>query len=120
MCRSVRELAEAGGRELPASYAFAAYVYVCLDEDADAARRRADEHLAWRYSEPRFTGDLAGKYAVAGDVAHCLEGLTRFAEAGASHLVLSVVRRQDEEPLAALEAVATALLPSVRRDPAGV
>jgi alkanesulfonate monooxygenase SsuD/methylene tetrahydromethanopterin reductase-like flavin-dependent oxidoreductase (luciferase family) len=120
MCRSVRELAEDGGRELPASYAFAAYLYVCLDEDGGAARRRADEHLAWRYSEPRFTGDLAGRYAVAGGAAECLEGLQRFVEAGASHIVLSVVRPKEEDPLAALEAVSTALLPSLRRDPASV
>ena len=76
MCASVRELRR--GREdgsCPPTYAFAAYVYVCLDEDGGAARRRADEHLAWRYDEPRFTGELAGKYAVAGDAAACAEGL---------------------------------------------
>ena len=98
MCGSVRELAEAGGRDLPASYAFAAYVYVCLDDDPALARRRADEHLAWRYSEPRFTGELAGKYAVAGDAEDCAEGLQRFVDAGATHLVLSVVRREGEDP----------------------
>jgi alkanesulfonate monooxygenase SsuD/methylene tetrahydromethanopterin reductase-like flavin-dependent oxidoreductase (luciferase family) len=114
MCRSVREHAEAGSRELPDSYAFAAYVYVSLNGNADAARRRADEHLAWRYSEPRFTGDLAGKYAVAGDAKDCLAGLQRFAAAGATHLVLSVVRREDEPPLQALEAVAEEVMPHLR------
>jgi alkanesulfonate monooxygenase SsuD/methylene tetrahydromethanopterin reductase-like flavin-dependent oxidoreductase (luciferase family) len=114
MCRSVRELAEAGGRGLPASYAFAAYVYVCLDDrDPAAARRRADEHLAWRYSEPRFTVDLAGKYAVAGSAADCADGLRRFVEAGATHLVLFVVRREDEAPEEALEAIAAAVLPAL-------
>ena len=87
MCGSVRELAEAGGRDLPASYAFAAYVYVCLDDDPALARRRADEHLAWRYSEPRFTGELAGKYAVAGACRRTA------ACAAAPRPVLAVVRR---------------------------
>ena len=114
MCGSVRELAEAGGRDLPASYAFAAYVYVCLDDDPALARRRADEHLAWRYSEPRFTGELAGKYAIAGDAAACAEGLRRFVEAGATHLVLSVVRRQGEDPGEALGAVAEGVMPHLR------
>jgi alkanesulfonate monooxygenase SsuD/methylene tetrahydromethanopterin reductase-like flavin-dependent oxidoreductase (luciferase family) len=114
MCGSVRELAEAGGRDLPASYAFAAYVYVCLDDDPALARRRADEHLAWRYSEPRFTGELAGKYAVAGDAAACADGLRRFVEAGATHLVLSVVRRQGEDPGEALGAVAEGVMPPLR------
>ena len=114
MCGSVRELAEAGRRDLPASYAFAAYVYVCLDDDPALARRRADEHLAWRYSEPRFTGELAGKYAIAGDAAACAEGLRRFVEAGATHLVLSVVRRQGEDPVEALGAVAEGVMPHLR------
>jgi len=115
MCRSVRELAEAGGRELPASYAFAAYVYICLDDDDPAAaRRRADEHLAWRYSEPRFTGDLAGRYAVAGGAAECAEGLARFADAGATHLLLFVVRREGEPPAEVLEALAGSVLPVLR------
>jgi alkanesulfonate monooxygenase SsuD/methylene tetrahydromethanopterin reductase-like flavin-dependent oxidoreductase (luciferase family) len=114
MCGSVRELAEAGGRDLPASYAFAAYVYVCLDDDPALARRRADEHLAWRYSEPRFRGELAGKYAVAGDAAACAEGLRRFVEAGTTHLVLSVVRGQGEDPGEALGAVAEGVMPHLR------
>lgn len=114
MCGSVRELAEAGGRELPASYAFAAYVYVCLDDDPARARSRADEHLAWRYSEPRFTGELAGKYAVAGAAEDCVAGLQRFAAAGATHLVLAVVPREGEPALEALEAVAERVTPHLR------
>ena len=114
MCGSVRELAEAGGRDLPASYAFAAYVYVCLDDDPATARSRADEHLAWRYSEPRFTGELAGKYAVAGAAEDCVAGLQRFAAAGATHLVLAVVRREGEPALEALEAVAEGVTPHLR------
>jgi alkanesulfonate monooxygenase SsuD/methylene tetrahydromethanopterin reductase-like flavin-dependent oxidoreductase (luciferase family) len=114
MCGSVREHAEAAGRELPASYAFGAYVYVCLDDDPALARRRADEHLAWRYSEPRFTGELAGKYAVAGAAEDCVAGLQRFVAAGATHLVLSVVRRQGEDPGEALEAVAEGVTPRLR------
>jgi alkanesulfonate monooxygenase SsuD/methylene tetrahydromethanopterin reductase-like flavin-dependent oxidoreductase (luciferase family) len=114
MCDSVRGLAEEGGRELPTTYAFAAYLFLCLDADGSAARRRADEHLAWRYDEPRFTGDLAGKYAVAGDAEACAEGLSRFLEAGATHLVFFLIRRDGEPPLDALEAVAGSVLPLLR------
>jgi alkanesulfonate monooxygenase SsuD/methylene tetrahydromethanopterin reductase-like flavin-dependent oxidoreductase (luciferase family) len=116
MCRSVRELAAAGGRELPPDYAFAAYAYVRLGADASRARREADEHLAWRYSEPRFTGDLAGKYAVSGDADGCVEGLLRFREAGATHVVLFLVRGADEPPSEVLEAFAQQVLPRLRTD----
>ena len=109
------ELAEAGGRDLPADYAFAAYVYVSLDDEhRSKPAAAADEHLAWRYDEPRFTGDLSGKYAVAGDAAACADGLRRFVEAGATHLVLSVVRRQGEDPGEALGAVAEGVMPHLR------
>jgi alkanesulfonate monooxygenase SsuD/methylene tetrahydromethanopterin reductase-like flavin-dependent oxidoreductase (luciferase family) len=111
MCASVRELAEQGGRELPPGYAFAAYLFLCLAEDGDAARRRADEHLAWRYEEPRFTDDLAGKYAVAGNADDCAEGLRRFVDAGATHLIVFLIRPDGESPIGALEAAASGLLP---------
>jgi alkanesulfonate monooxygenase SsuD/methylene tetrahydromethanopterin reductase-like flavin-dependent oxidoreductase (luciferase family) len=111
MCASVHELAEQGERELPRDYAFAAYLYLCLDGDGDVARRRADEHLAWRYEEPRFIRDLAGKYAVAGTAEECVEGLQRFVDAGATHLVVFLIRRDGEPAADALEAVASAVLP---------
>jgi alkanesulfonate monooxygenase SsuD/methylene tetrahydromethanopterin reductase-like flavin-dependent oxidoreductase (luciferase family) len=114
MFDSVEAIAGAAGRTLPADYAWGAYVYVSLGEDGAEARRRGDEHLAWRYSEPRFTGDLAGKYVVAGDADACVEGLLRFAEAGCSHLVLALVRPRGEPALPTLEAVAETVLPRVR------
>lgn len=117
-CRSmferVEELAAEGGRELGPAFARAAYVYVSFGEDADEARSRGNEHLAWRYGEPRFTGDLAGKYLVAGDADACAEGLRAFADAGCTHLVLSLVRRGGEPPSEALAAAAGSLLPLVR------
>jgi alkanesulfonate monooxygenase SsuD/methylene tetrahydromethanopterin reductase-like flavin-dependent oxidoreductase (luciferase family) len=111
MRASVLATAEEAGRELPPDYAFGAYLHLCLDEDPDAARRRADEHLAWRYDEPRFLGDLAGKYAVSGDADGCAEGLQRFADAGATHVILFLIQREGEPVLAALEAVAQGVLP---------
>ena len=115
MCRTVRELAAEGGRELPADYAFAAYLFLHLGRDAVAARRFADEHLAWRYSEPRFTGDLAGKYAVAGDADGCAEGLLAFHEAGATHVILFPIRPDGEPPLEPLEGLAAEVVSRLRR-----
>jgi alkanesulfonate monooxygenase SsuD/methylene tetrahydromethanopterin reductase-like flavin-dependent oxidoreductase (luciferase family) len=111
----VRADAERAGRDLAPGFAWGAFVYLCLDRDEAAARRRGDEHLAWRYDEPRFRADLAGKYVVAGGPQACVEGLLRFAEAGCTHLVLSVIRPEGEPPLRSLEAVAGALLPELRR-----
>ena len=115
MFASVRELASDGGRALEPGFAWGAYVYVSLGTDPAETRRRGDEHLAWRYDEPRFTADLAGRYVVAGDADACAAGLAEFAEAGCTHLVLSLVRRQEEPPGAALQAVAESVLPLVRR-----
>ena len=115
MCASVRDFAGQGGRELSGDYAFAAYLFFCLDGDGAAARRRADEHLVWRYDEPRFTGDLAGKYAVAGNAEECAEGLARFLDAGATHLVLFPIRPDGEPPLETLEAIAGGVLPLLDR-----
>lgn len=116
MFASVREAAEAAGRELGDAFAWGVYVYLSVGDDAADARRRGDEHLAWRYDEPRFTGDLAGKYVVAGDAETCAEGLARFAEAGCTHLVLSLVRRDGEPPSEALRETAESVLPRLRRD----
>jgi alkanesulfonate monooxygenase SsuD/methylene tetrahydromethanopterin reductase-like flavin-dependent oxidoreductase (luciferase family) len=113
MFDSVRSFASAAGRELPAAYAWGAYVYVSLGDDGEEARRRGDEHLAVRYDEPRFTGDLAGKYVIAGGAEACTEGLRRFAEIGCTHLVLSVVQREGEQPEEALEAFAQSVLPAI-------
>jgi probable F420-dependent oxidoreductase len=114
MFDDVRDAAERAGRELPATYAWAAYLYVAIGDDAEEARRRGDRHLAWRYDEPRFTGDLAGKYIVSGTAEDCAEGLSRFAEAGCTHLVLLPVRRDDEPPSEALESLAEEVLPRLR------
>ena len=110
----LRADADAAGRELPAAFAWGAYVYVSVGEDRDEARRRGDEHLVWRYAEPRFRGELAGKYVVAGSPAECAEGLAAFAEAGCTHLVLSLVRAEGESPLDALRVVASEVLPVLR------
>lgn len=111
---AVVDHAAAAGRELPRDYTWGAYVYLSLGEDSDEARRRGDQHLAWRYNEPRFTGDLAGTYVVSGDAAACAEGLARFREAGCTHLVLALVRRAGEAPADALRAVAEGVLPLLR------
>jgi alkanesulfonate monooxygenase SsuD/methylene tetrahydromethanopterin reductase-like flavin-dependent oxidoreductase (luciferase family) len=110
----LRSTATAAGRELGDDYAFGAYVYVSLGDDPDEARRRGDAHLAWRYAEPRFLGDLAGKYAVAGRADDCVEALARFGEFGCSHLVLAFVRPDGSPALDTLRRAAEELLPRLR------
>ena len=110
----LRADADAAGRELSPAFAWGAYVYVSVGGDREEARRRGDEHLAWRYAEPRFLGELAGKYVVAGAPAECAEGLAAFAAAGCTHLVLSIVRAEGESPVEALRVVASEVLPVLR------
>lgn len=117
-CRRVfdelRDLAAARDRDLGAGYAWAAYVYVSLGDDPGEATRRGDEHLAWRYDQPRFTGDLAGKYCVSGRADDCAQGLAGYRDAGCTHLVLSIVPERRDRPLDSVARVATEVLPSLR------
>ncbi|MCL4289884.1 MAG: LLM class flavin-dependent oxidoreductase [Thermoleophilia bacterium] len=110
-------LAHAGqaGRGLPSGYAWGAYVHVSLGDDPDEARRRGDEHLAWRYADPRLAGELAGRYCVAGCADDVVEGLLGFAEVGCTHLVLALIAPEGTPALEPLRAVAETVLPRVRR-----
>ena len=112
----IRELATAAGRrlDLESDYAFGAYVYVSYGPDRAAAARRGDEHLAWRYNQPRYRTDLAGKYVVAGDAEACVEQILAFHEAGCTHLVMHLVREEHEPVEPELEALAGAVLDRVR------
>ncbi len=110
----VRRLAHEARRVMMPDFAFGAYIYVSYGKDHAAAVRRGDEHLAWRYKEPRYRTDLSGKYVVAGDADACVEQLLAFRDAGCTHLVLSLVRDEDEPPEPELEALATEVLPRLR------
>jgi alkanesulfonate monooxygenase SsuD/methylene tetrahydromethanopterin reductase-like flavin-dependent oxidoreductase (luciferase family) len=112
---SVRGHADAAGRVLALDYTWGILLPLALAENADEARRRLDESMAWRYEEPRFLGDLSGRYSVAGDAAACIEGLLAYVEAGCNHIVLQVLPREGESELAALEALAGDVLPALRR-----
>ena len=116
MCGSVRELAEAGGRDLPASYAFAAYVYVCLDDDAGARPPPGRRAPRLALLEPRFTGELAGKYAIAGDAAACAEGSAALRRGRAQPISCSSGGAPPgrRSPREALGAVAEGVMPHLR------
>ena len=114
----VRTLARAARRVLMPDFAFGAYVYVSYGPDHAAAVRRGDEHLAWRYNEPRYRTDLSGKYVVAGGADACVEQLLAYRAAGCTHLVLSLVRDGREPPEPELEAFATEVLPRLQAAPA--
>ena len=110
----IRTLAHEARRVLMPDFAFGAYVYVSHGADHAAAVRRGDEHLAWRYNEPRYRGDLAGKYVVAGGAEACAEQLLAFRDAGCTHLVLCLVRDERKPPEPELEAFAAEVLPLLR------
>jgi alkanesulfonate monooxygenase SsuD/methylene tetrahydromethanopterin reductase-like flavin-dependent oxidoreductase (luciferase family) len=115
MFGEVRAAAAAVGRSLSDGFAWGAYVYVSLDDERpEDARRRGNEHLSWRYDEPRFLSDLSGKYVVAGSREDCVSGLSRFLDSGCTHLVLSVVRRPGEPALEAAMSFAETVVPALR------
>lgn len=111
----IREQAAAAGRRLDLDgFAFGAYVYVSYGPDRAKAARRGDDHLAWRYNQPRYRTDLGGKYVVAGDADDCVEQLLAYHEAGCTHIVMHLVRDEHEPVEPELEALATAVLGRVK------
>ena len=111
----IRDDAASVGRELPADYAWGAYTYLAVGKDAAEAQRRADEHLAWRYNEPRFVGDLAGRYNVAGNVEDCVEGLLEFRDVGTTHLVVFPIPAEGQSPGEMVEEIGSTVLPALRQ-----
>lgn len=111
----IRDDAERAGRELSPDYAWGAYTYIAFGDEGEEAQRRADEHLAWRYNEPRFVGDLAGRYNVAGDVDGCVEQLMAFVEAGVTHLVLFPMPAAGQSVRDMLDGIGEGVLVALRR-----
>lgn len=107
----VKEMAEEAGRELPADYAFACFIYVSLDDDASVARSRAVDEMTYRYDQD--FGELVDKYCAYGPPARVIDYLGEFIEAGANYLILAPIMPPDERH-AHLERLGTQVLPALR------
>jgi alkanesulfonate monooxygenase SsuD/methylene tetrahydromethanopterin reductase-like flavin-dependent oxidoreductase (luciferase family) len=83
--RRIRQEAsrQSEGRDIPMPIAL--NVYLCVDEDGNAARSAAAEFLGTSYGT-----DPAPllRHSIAGTVAECAEQLAAYAEAGVGHFVL--------------------------------
>jgi len=98
---SVREVCRFGveaGRELD-DFAWLAYVPVCIDDDADRARRDAAAFLGGTYRQDFER--LVMHIGAAGTVTDVVARLREYVDAGARHLVL-LPCRPDEQQLARL------------------
>lgn len=111
----IEEIAEAAGRNLGPDFVRGVYLYMAVGDSSAEARRRADQELANRYREPRFLNELSGLGSVAGTPEECVEGIARYAEAGASHVILHLVRGEEESPRAAIARAAERVLGPFKR-----
>jgi alkanesulfonate monooxygenase SsuD/methylene tetrahydromethanopterin reductase-like flavin-dependent oxidoreductase (luciferase family) len=97
----------AAGRD-PAGFGFAKRVYIAVDDDADRARRRVAGALIDLYGD---FGRHLEPAAVAGDVAGCIEGVQRVADAGAELVLFTPLFDEPEQ----MERLAAEVMPNISR-----
>ena len=108
----VKEIANENGRELPADYAFACFIYCSMYDDTNTARDKAIETLTYRYKQP--FEKIVDKYCAFGSPNQVAERLCEFVEAGGTSIFTGLIM-PPEERLKYLERFATEVVPQVRR-----
>jgi alkanesulfonate monooxygenase SsuD/methylene tetrahydromethanopterin reductase-like flavin-dependent oxidoreductase (luciferase family) len=103
----VREALSSSGRD-SAGFGFAKRVYIAVDDDADRARRRIAGALIDLYGD---FGRHLEPAAVAGDVAGCIEGVQRVADAGAELILFTPLFDEPEQ----MERLAAEVMPNISR-----
>ena len=123
----LRESAREAGRPLRDGFAWSAFVYVSMDDDAAKARELAIRDMSWRYGKD--FSPWIDKYCVHGPPEVCVERLREFAAAGVDHLALGMIHAEsvalDPAPsleasrvtLATIERFGRELLPALRTAP---
>jgi len=89
----IREHASKAGRK-EAPFEPGSFLFTVLDDDYEAAHKRAASLLQMIYNRP--FEDAARKYCLLGKPEDCLEQLQTFARAGSRHFVFSMLSDADE------------------------
>lgn len=105
---TIRAEAEQRGRSLN-DFAWLAYVFVSLDDDAEKARKNAIEFLGGTYRSD--FGEMIDRVACAGDAHAVEERLAAFVGAGVEHFVLAAC---GPEPRETERRLLTEILPKLR------
>jgi len=103
----IRGYAHAAGRRA-APFLTAAFLFTILDDDYDAALKKAEQLLQMIYNRP--FGEAARKYCLLGRPEDCVEQLRRFQQSGCRHFVLSPLMDADEFA----ERASAGILPAIR------
>jgi alkanesulfonate monooxygenase SsuD/methylene tetrahydromethanopterin reductase-like flavin-dependent oxidoreductase (luciferase family) len=112
---TVRELAAAAGRDLPA-FGWYAFVFVNVDDDGDRARQQAAATLGGTYRQD--VRGMLDAVAAAGTPREVTAVLRAFVDAGARHLVLVPVPGTGDAGRVVLRLLAE-ILPEVRARTSG-
>ncbi|SEP19958.1 LLM class flavin-dependent oxidoreductase [Trujillonella endophytica] len=107
---AIRRVAEEAGRELT-GFRWLAYVPVCVDDDAQRARRDAAAFLGGTYRQD--LDPMLDRIAAVGTPAQVAARLREYVAAGADELVLLPCRRDADH----LRALLTTVAPAVRSAP---
>jgi probable F420-dependent oxidoreductase len=105
---TIRAMAADAGRDL-STFEWFAFVFANVHDDGDAAREEAAGFLGGNYRQ-EFT-QMLGSVALAGTSDEVAEGVQRFVDAGARHLVFTPVSHTRQLDIA--ERLVTTVMPRV-------
>jgi probable F420-dependent oxidoreductase len=105
---TIRSIADDAGRDL-ATFEWFAFVFVNVHDDGDVARGEAAGFLGGNYGQD--FSQMLGSVALAGTPDEVTEGVQRFVDAGAQHLVFTPVTHTRQLDIA--ERLVTKVMPRV-------
>ena len=105
-------MASEGGRTLPNDYVFAIFIYVCIGDDAAAARDYTVSELKYRYDQE--FDHLVDKYAAYGPSERIIETLQQFLDAGVNYFILAPIMPVNDR-CAHLERLASEVIPALEK-----
>ena len=108
----VKAMASEGGRTLPNDYVFAIFIYVCIGDDAAAARDYTVSELKYRYDQE--FDHLVDKYAAYGPSERIIETLQQFLDAGVNYFILAPIMPVNDR-CAHLERLASEVIPALEK-----
>jgi probable F420-dependent oxidoreductase len=95
----IRRSLEEAGRD-PASFTISKRLTVVVDNDAENARRQVEDWYTNHYTNPAPAAN-----AIVGTLEHCRERVEAYVDAGAGHLIITVLLNQVEQLSALAEVV---------------
>lgn len=110
----VKMAAREAGRDLEVEpFRWCVFLFTALEPTKEEARALAAERLQQTYQQP--FEHLVDRYCALGNADDCAERMTEFVRLGVNEFILVPLSRQREANIEKLEALATDVIPKVRK-----